>query len=118
MRSLSITEKLMPSPWLPSRRVVSYISTSGLMLTRDAGKEICTPKAGKFQLPIRMPLSRSLLVKRLACPEQIDQLAIPGGPGVIAGAKCEIARLVGGGHRPLELAGFGESSRKGADVSA
>src|ERR1041385_3321214 len=34
IRILSITEKLMPSPWLPSRRVVSYNSTSGFIISR------------------------------------------------------------------------------------
>src|ERR1043165_4247371 len=40
MRSLSATEKLMPSPWLPSRRVVSYISSSGFIQPANAGKEL------------------------------------------------------------------------------
>src|SRR5688572_17410279 len=38
MRSLSATEKLIPSPWLPSRKVVSYISTSGFINPAQAGK--------------------------------------------------------------------------------
>jgi hypothetical protein len=38
---LSITEKLMPSPWLPSRRVVSYNSTSGFIVSRVKRAGIC-----------------------------------------------------------------------------
>src|SRR5438309_2786397 len=47
MRSLSATEKLMPSPWLPSRRVVSYISTSGFIVSRQHGEENFYDKSGE-----------------------------------------------------------------------
>src|SRR5947208_3993157 len=49
MRSLSATEKLIPSPWLPSRKVVSYISTSGFIVSRKDGKGIFTPKTTRWQ---------------------------------------------------------------------
>src|ERR1035437_2046823 len=51
MRSLSITEKLMPSPWLPSRRVVAYISTSGFInISAKAGGNIYA-MAARMQSP-------------------------------------------------------------------
>src|SRR5262249_25263587 len=55
MRSLSATEKLTPSPWLPSRRVVSYISTSGFIGSRQHGKENFYAKNGSVANPTFLP---------------------------------------------------------------
>ena len=61
IRSLSVAEKVIPSPWLPSRRVVSYISTSGFIeaLTRNGislPEVDCKAKTRSNSLPFALDL--------------------------------------------------------------
>src|SRR5262245_46597869 len=67
MRSLSATEKLMPSPCEPSRRVVSYISTSGFISVRRSGMKFVRhdPAIAKSKLGARLPARRQFHVDLL-----------------------------------------------------